>query len=191
MKNILLSLFLLTVTLHAEAQSRFTKTYKFGDYTVHTDYRKASIRISRGSQTIYYDGSGDGAGYEYIDTMTLNADNVPDFVFVYPMEEYAVIGLLVSIPTKPFYKSIDLADLFDPYDYDTTIRRAKDATLKELVLVDVNKDGKRDLLTNVLKKNGKLYPIKNWTDTFYNKQLRQIANGTPYKTKSNAVFLDQ
>ncbi len=54
---------------------------------------------------------------------------------------------------------------------------------------DVNKDGKKDVLCNVLKRKGKHYTIKNWTDTFYYADLKQIAEGKPYETHSKAIFL--
>jgi hypothetical protein len=166
---------LLSASTCCAAQSSPQHEWHFGAYTVRAGEcaTNTALTISRGSDTLYYNCGGDGFGYTIVDTISLNNDSLPDFVYAYQMEEYTVIGMLVSRPGKKHYLDIDITYDFDPQTYDTTI--AKDAVIQTLVLRDINNDGRRDMLINSLA--GDNYKIPHWTITLYNSQLRDIAAG--------------
>jgi hypothetical protein len=185
--HLLMPLFaLLSVTANCLVQSSEQHEWHFGAYTVYAGECavNTALTITRGRDTLYYNCGGDGMGYTMVDTINLNNDTLPDFVYAYTMEEYTVIGVLVSRHGKTHYQDVDVIDVFDPITYDTTI--AKDAVIRTLWLCDINNDGRRDILVNSLA--GSNYSIPNWTKVIYNRQLRDIATGRLKRDKKGRLF---
>lgn len=164
--------------IFAFGQDSSNRTYDFGRFAVKTGdcKRNTQIEVFDGGRRIYHDCSGDGYGYLQVDSLYLNSDALPDFVFAYAMEEYTVIGLLVSSESEPKYRKVDIGILFDPQTYDSVLLD-KNETIRQFVLKDANNDGRKDLITNLLLRNGAICAIKNWTDTTNYNDLRQKAKG--------------
>ncbi|MCX6232099.1 MAG: hypothetical protein NTZ33_11200 [Bacteroidetes bacterium] len=193
MRNLILFGFLSLILFKSLGQdsSDYIRTYKFGNYTIKTAYCKEnpSIEIIQNGNTIYYDCSGEGYGYTDIDTLTINSDKLQDFIFCYKMEDYTIVGIFVSTDKSPFYRDVDIVYVFAPdiygyYEYK------KGEILKIYILKDINKDGKRELITNVIERKGHTYPIKNFTDTISNKEIMERIEGKIKEPFSRAIFLD-
>lgn len=175
MKYILLiTLIVISLTAKAQDQSPFVKTYRFGDYTVQTGFCDYTSKIE-----IHYKDSliskycvGEGGGYSQVDTINLNNDNIPDFICSHSQEDgYFYIELMVS-NNRYSYKKIDVDWEFnDPYIYQDQFSNTDYQKLVDFRLIDIDSDGKTDVLFNILDDGGKLRAIKG-TDTVYHKELQ-------------------
>ncbi len=111
-----------------------------------------SYRVFKGKELLYDNHTGDGFAYFSVDTLFLNSDHIPDFIFGYKMEDYSVIAALVS--TGPGnYKELDIIHIFDPLTYDST-HPADNDSLYTFILKDVDNDNRRDIVTNVVISTG-------------------------------------
>lgn len=192
MKMLLLTFFILYFSEDSICQNKYTKKYYFGLYSVETGFcnEMTGIKVYNENKLFYSNCFGDGAGYDNVDTMKLNTDSIPDFIFSYQMGEYTWIGMLVSQIDKK-YTYIDVLDVFDPYTYDSVIKQKKGEQLCSYVLMDVNNDGTKDIVTNIVLSQGKYISINNWTDTIYNVELVARAQGKITKPHSKGVLLSK
>jgi hypothetical protein len=126
-------------------------------------------------------------GYCGIDTITLNADKLPDFIYCYQMEEYMTIGLLIS-DEKHSYKNIDVINVFSPEIGENFVLN-KNEILKDYILKDINGKGRPSLLTNVIEKEGMCFPVKNFTDTIPYSELQARAEGKLKGLRSRGILL--
>jgi hypothetical protein len=190
MKNLILISLVFLCFISANGQKQYKEMYKFGSYTVKTDQSGGSMDISifKNGKSIYY-FSGDGMGFYDVDTLTINSDTLPDFIYNYDMEDYTSVELLVSSTKTPYYKEIDIIYVESPEIYGN-ITLAKGEEIKPYILMDINKDGRKDLLTNLIKRKDKFFPIKNFSDTLFYRELKDRANGKITKLRSRRVFLD-
>lgn len=162
---------LLALCSFAPADSDLSKTYSFGSYTVVTGFcgEQSQISIVKSDKVIFKDCSGDGF-YSLVDTLNLNTDNQPEFIYAYASEDFYTIGILAS--GNNTYRKISLPKQHtSPNSFMLDMAMKKEEQEIEFILTDVNKDGKKDLVAN-LKLNGKTYSaVRNYTDTIYNKDL--------------------
>jgi hypothetical protein len=180
---ILFALFFFIAGIKCKSQD-FIKVYNFGDYRVETGFCKSntSLKIYKQNKIVYSDCSGDGVGYFLVNTMYLNNDNVPDFIFGYKMEDYSLVGLLLSKNTSPFYGSIDIKEIFDPLTYGN-IKISKNETIKPLILRDIDNDGRKDILINIIENNNNksVKVIKGFTDTISYIKLKRFLSKNAIK----------
>ena len=192
MKKLILINLAFLCFVFANGQEQYKETYKFGSYAVKTGdcENNSSIGIFINGKSIYYSCGGDGMGYYDIDTVTINLDTLQDFLYQYDMKDYTSIGFLVSSSEDPCYKHVDVINVFSPECYgDVTL--SKGEVLKSYILIDVDKNGKIDLLTNVIKRKNKFFPIKGFTDTLLYQELRNRAYGAFTEPRSRGIILDE
>jgi hypothetical protein len=168
MKQILLfalaSIYLLPI---AQAQNPVTHTYNYGDYRLETGYcdYNSKLEVFHKDKSVTKFCNGEGGGYILADTLNLNNDNRPDFICSHMQEDgYSYIVLLVS--ENETYRFVDP----DIYCSDLITREIvhpeDDEYLKEFAVVDVDSDGKPEVLLNVLEKDGQIVPLAvRGTDT--------------------------
>jgi len=173
-KLIFICFFILNISFSAE-QYEFTKIYTFGDFIVETGFcnKHISIRISEKSKVLFFEDCSLDGVYCDIDTLFLNFDKLPDFIYCYNLEDYSIIGVLISDTIYPYYRKVDLIDVFSPEIYGN-INLSNDETLKEFVLFDINNDNRKDIITNVIKRGTNLYPINPFSDTLSYYQIRNM-----------------
>ena len=171
-------------------QDRQKQKYTFGNFSVETDtcHNGASIKINASDKIIYKKCFSDVFRFENIDTLNINSDKKTDFVYCYQMEEYAVVGILVSDKDK-VYKNIDVVYVFDPETYNN-ISLSKDEVLKEYILKDIDGDKRNDIITNVIIKEGKIRAVKEQSDTITYKQIQRLLKQKTVKPISRGIFLD-
>ena len=157
MKTILLIIliFKICISPHAYQESLLAdqKKIDFGNYTVITGScdKGSAIEIFDGGKSIYNSCGGDGM-YIDIDTMDINKDKIPDFVFVYAFEDGSTLGMLVSTREKKRYKNLNLCDdLFNKFDCSTEPYKPDDNRLKDFIIADIDKDGNKDIITIAIK----------------------------------------
>lgn len=172
----LLAVILLLSSCTVPAQDT-ARTWRFGAYSFHSGYcgSNTSTTILRDADTLYYRCAGDGTGYIIVDTISLNNDRRPDFAYVYMMEEYAVIGLLVSHP-RGGYKNIDISYVFEFEPSLYKVAMPLDGVIAPMALWDIDGDGRRDMIIAGLDKK-KGYTIPGYTQTINYTRLRSIAHG--------------
>ena len=156
-----------------------TGNYKFGNYSVQTGFDKdnPTVQIYKGEELLYDNHSGDGIAYFSIDTLSLNNDNIPDFIFGYQVEDYSVVGALVSTKSNANYKEVDILNVFDPLTYEKT-NLTKGDSIYTFILKDVNNDNRRDIITNVINNTGDhtWRATQTQTDTIMNAQIISLVN---------------
>lgn len=168
----------LLFTVHATYGQDTAKNWRFGAYSFRS--YDTSITILRDNDVLYHSSGGDPVGYIFVDTLSLNKDELPDFAFAY-VDEYYSIDLLVSQP-RGGYKNIHVTDFFEfePSVYHTTLPEG--ATVVPLRLRDINRDGKRDMLIGILDRETG-YAIPRYTQTIRYDELRNIAAGKKPKKR--------
>ena len=179
-KSILIILFfLMSCELTQSQQLTQVRKYQFVNYSVQTGYNKdnPAIQIYKGKELLYDKHSGDGMACFSIDTLSLNNDNIPDFIFGYQMEDYSVVGALVSTKSNANYKEFDIINVFDPLTYENTALMKGDS-IYTFILKDVNNDNRRDIVTNVINNTDDhtWRATKKQTDTILNAQIISMIN---------------
>lgn len=170
-----------------KTSGQYSNIYKFGLYTVETAQRvaKSSIKINKNGKGFYISCSDNGVEYTQVDTLALNNDDIPDFVYAYRSKEYTTIGLLVSTTDSIKYKKLDVKFMFEP-------AKKNMATYRAFILKDVNNDGYKDLVLNVLQdKTGNYHPIKKSSDTVNYLQLKHRAEGKITNTEFEGIYFDK
>lgn len=163
----LLTLICTCLLSDTQAQNPVTHTYNFGDYRLETGYCDyySKLEVFYKDKSVAKVCNGEGGGYILADSLNLNNDGQPDFVCSHKQEDgYSYIVFLVS--QKGGYRFVDpdiyCSDLImrgieNPEDYNYH---------KEFAVVDIDSDGKPEVLLNVLEKNGKLASLPSrGTDT--------------------------
>lgn len=168
---IILAVLLCSFTLPQQG-NEFVKTYNFGSLTVKTGFcgQQSQIEILKSGTTVFKKCGGDGL-YSRVDTLHINNDREPDYVFSYILEDYFNIGLLVSDNKGGYtYKILD-KEHYSPRAFSLDLAFDKNKQEVEFIITDADKDGRKDIVAN-LHYDGKHYsPVKNYTDTINNKQL--------------------
>ncbi len=113
-----------------------------------------------------------GFHFDQIDKIDIDADGILDFIYSLQMDDYSIIGILVSNSKIPYYKSFDIIDVSSAQLYANT-PLAKGEKLKQFLLIDNNKDGEKELLTNVILKKDKVVPIENFSQTLTLRDIRK------------------
>ncbi len=140
------------------------KLFRFNDYTAVSGYTSDRARSSLGlfykGKEIYYESSADGY-YDTVLQANFNGDEIPDFLVSYTYEDGASwYGLLSSSTTTFSTKHLldDWSDMYCLEGVDTLMK------IEPLQLVDLNGDGKDDLIVNLVKINETVLAI-SCTDT--------------------------
>lgn len=157
-----------------QSGSEFIKSYNWDTYSVKTGYceQQSQIEVQKLGAVIFKHCGGDGL-YSLVDTLYINSDNEPDFVFSYILEEYFNIGLLVSDNKGNYtYKLLD-KEYFSPATFSLDHAFNKNKQEVEFIITDADNDGLKDIVVN-LHYDGKNYSqVKNYTDTLYHNHLQQ------------------
>jgi hypothetical protein len=175
MRLIAILLLLFPLYTYATAQSNPKKNYRYGAYIVKMNYcsENSSLEILKDDKQLYYTCSGDGL-YYYIDTLSLNDDGIPDFITGYQMEDYVVLSVLVSAVNNS-YKDIEIAEIMLADIYSNT-HLSNGEVYRDFKLTDIDKDGKKDIITNIIiDAAGNIKPT-DMTETMLHNELRRIAN---------------
>jgi len=116
---------------------RWNNTYKFNDYTVITNRSGycPSIKILKNNDSIFYFCEGEEFGYHDIDTLSINYDTLPDFMFCCDVEDATTVGMFVSTMKSPLYERRDFIELLSPEIY-WDIKLSKSEELKHYILMD-------------------------------------------------------
>lgn len=136
-----------------EKPLQYEKRWNYGQVTVVTGFDAQSpvIKILQGGVQVFSKKGGDAA-YGEIDTLDINKDGMMDFVFESRYEDGSTVGMLVSVKKKHTYKIYNIADdILNKYDCSTAPYDQGDTRLKSFILVDVDKNGKRDIVTMALR----------------------------------------
>ncbi len=157
---VLLTLVCICLLLTVYGQNLVTHIYYFGDYRLETGYCDyySKLEVFHKDKSVTKFCNGEGGGYILADTLNLNNDNRPDFICSHMQEDgYSYIVLLVS--ENETYRFVDP----DIYCSDLITREIvhpeDDEYLKEFAVVDVDSDGKPEVLLNVLEKDGQIVPL--------------------------------
>jgi len=156
--------FLLSTT---RAQNPVTYTYNFGDYRLETGYCDyySKLEVFYKDKRVTKFCNGEGGGYILVDTLNLNNDGLPDFICSHKQEDgYSYIVFLVSqnegyrfVDPEIYCSDLIIQGIVNSEDYNY---------LKEFAVMDVDSDGKPEVLLNVLEKNGQLVSLSSrGTDT--------------------------
>lgn len=140
--------------------------FQFNDYTFVCGYSSDSVRSSLGlfyrGTEIFYESSADGF-YDTVMQANLNGDEVPDFLVSFTYDDGAsLFGLLSSSTTTYSIKHLftDWSEVYCLEGADTLMN------ILPLQLVDLNADGKDDLIVNLVKMNETVVAI-SCTDTVF------------------------
>jgi hypothetical protein len=140
------------------------KIFKFDNYTFVSGFPNDSVSASLGlfynETEIFYETSYDGF-YDTVMIANLNMDGTPDFLVSFAYEDGAsLFGLLSSSKT-----TFSIKNLFDEWS-DVYCLEGGDTLMKiiPLQIVDLNNDGKDDLIVNLVKINETVLSI-SCTDT--------------------------
>lgn len=140
-----------------EKSFQYEKQWKYGNFTVITGFDKSEpvIEIFKANARFFFKKGGDGA-YGNIDTLDINRDGIPDFVFETKYEDGSTIGIIVSVRNKSNYRIYNIADdILYKYDCSTAPYDQSDSRIKSFIVTDIDKNGKRDIITMAIRnKNG-------------------------------------
>lgn len=153
MKTIFIILFPLLIT-SCYSQNEIKFKYNFDRYDLHLGYCDCNslIELYMDKILIFRSCGGDGQ-YELIDTLKINDDDDPDFLFILQSDDYFTVYSLISEENKKYslvrYKDFSYGDIYCNVGSNH---------IKYIYLQDVNKDGKKEVLINVLvdKKSGEI-----------------------------------
>lgn len=131
-------------------------------YTLVTGFSKdkSSLGLFYGEKEIFYQTASDGS-FDIVLTANLNNDGITDFLITFVYEDGPTLVALTSQSVGVFsYKTI--VDQFD----DTNCNVAMDTfrNILPLLVKDVNRDHRDDILVNVVKINNSIMAIP-CTDT--------------------------
>jgi hypothetical protein len=175
MRSYILCYLLITFCVTCKAQkSTVSQKYYFKNFLIETDSCKdgANIKILKNNKTIYKKCFIDGFRFDQIDKIDINGDGILDFIYSLQMDDYSIIGILVSNSKIPYYKSFDIIDVSSAQLY-ANVALTKGEKIKPFLIVDNNKDGEKEMLTNVIVKNDKITFIKNFSQTLTLKDIRK------------------
>lgn len=177
----LIGLFTLLLTglhLSAQTESPFVNTCFFGEYRVETGFCEYNSKLG----VFYRDKpvalfcNGEGGGYSFVDTINLNNDDQPDFVCSHHQEDaWFYIVLLVS--QKAGYRFVDIGAEYMSVEVYGNLQNEDEQFLRDFRIKDVNGDGRQDIVLNVLEKDGKMIPVKDFTDTRRHNDLVKAISG--------------
>jgi hypothetical protein len=126
--------------------------------------------------------------YKKFDTIFLSEKRIA-FIYSFAMEDHTEIGMIAKGRNRhDRYKNYNIAIVLDPTTYNDVVLTDKEKILPFL-LIDSRKRGHKDIVTNVIEKNGNHYGIKRVSDTISFETLKNIAAGKKYKVTSKAIFL--
>lgn len=105
----------------------------------------SSIEIIENGKRIFYSCDNDGAYFE-VDTIDINKDKKRDFIFIYSYDDYSTLGAIVSVGNE--YKKLCIMDnLYNKHDCSVEPYEVGDEKIKRFVIIDINEDGKKDVVT--------------------------------------------
>jgi hypothetical protein len=187
---IIISLTLIMGFKYVKGQQQINQKYLFGKFAIETDTCKigASIKVSEMSKVIYKECFQDANQIIGVDTINLNSHRIQNFVYCCEMEEYSVVGVIISDKEK-VYRNVDVIYVFSPEIY-SNIKLGKNEIIKEFILKDVDGDKKQDIITNVIFNGKEFKTIKGQSDTITYKKLLKILNQKDFHPISRGVFLD-
>ncbi len=134
---------------YKESSIKNENKFSFGEYIVVTGScdKGSIISISRRGKNVFRSCRGDGK-YAAIDTMDINQDKKMDFVFSYAFDDYSSLGIIVSTRGRGRYEIISIEDdLYSDQDCSVEPYQVNDVRIKDFILTDFDKDGKKDILT--------------------------------------------
>lgn len=172
MKKLILNFFVLTLWLSCNNRS-IIKESKIKEVI----FKKTNcdggtqIEITNKSKILYQKCFIDILNIGNVDTLHINSDNEPDFVCTLQMEDHFTICVLVSEIKS--YKAYELTDAMDAQLYSLVSIEDK-KLVKEFILKDIDGDGIKEILVNVISRKDKIIPIKNFSDTISVDQIRTM-----------------
>lgn len=155
------------------------RQYLFKPFIIETDTCKygANLKLSLKNKIVYDTCFTEVFFIGKVDTLRINDDNIPDFLFTLQSEDYSTLQSLIY--SNGLFKSYSISDINSVELYSNEVLQGD--SVEEFVIVDLNKDNVKEVLTNVfIRKDGKIELIKNFTDTITYKELQERAEG---KTK--------
>jgi len=164
-----------------EKPLQYEKRWNYGKFTVVTgfDEQNPVITILQDDVQVFSKKGGDAA-YGDIDTMDINKDGMLDFVFESKYEDGSTVGMLVSVKKKQTYKIYNIADdILNKYDCSTAPYAQGDARLKSFVLMDVDKNGKRDIVTMAIRNKQGLMETTGCSIKILYEEIAKIASNKP------------
>lgn len=139
-------------------EKQSAKYFQKDDYTIVTGHsiKCSTMGLFISNKEIFFKTCIDG-DFDSVMTENLNNDNIPDFLFVEKYEDGRTLYALIS-KTKEKFNLKKITDNFDGVFCDTGISSDTLKLIQPLVTRDT-KDGKRKILVNYIKMNGKLLKI--------------------------------
>ena len=134
------------------------KYFQKDDYTIVTGYstKSATMGLFRDNKEILFKTCIDGS-FDTIMTENLNNDRIPDFLIGEKYEDGTTLYALIS-KTKDEFSVKKITDNFDGYFCDASASNDTLKFIQPLTFIDT-KDGKKEILVNYIKMNGKLFKI--------------------------------
>jgi hypothetical protein len=161
---------------------QYEKRWNYGKVTVVTgfDAQKPVIKIFQSGAQVFIKKGGDAA-YGEVDTLDINKDGMLDFVFESRFEDGSTVGMLVSVKRKHTYKIYNIVgDILNKYDCSTAPYDQGDPRLKSFVLVDIDKNGKRDIVTMAIRnKEGVIESTGCSKNILYEELEKAIVSASP------------
>lgn len=168
-------------TRPTEKPLQYEKRWNYGKVTVVTgfDAQDPVIKILQGGVQVFRKKGGDAA-YGDIDTLDINKDGMPDFVFESKYEDGSAVEMLVSVKKKNTYKIKNItSDILNKYDCSTAPYNQSDARLKSFVLMDVDKNGKRDIVTMAIRNKQGAIESTGCSKSILYEEIVKIASANP------------
>jgi hypothetical protein len=128
--------------------------YNFDRYDLLIGYCEYNslIELYKDKILIFRNCGGDG-DYEFIDTLKINDDDYPDFLFILRSDDYFTVYSLLSEENNK-YSQVRYKD----FSYGDIYCNVGSNHVKYIYLQDVDRKGKKEVLINVIvdKKSGKI-----------------------------------
>lgn len=144
------------------------KIFHFDNYTFvigNDSLKKPTINLYYKDSKILIPQHSDGF-YDTIIQVNLNGDGIPDFLVSYGFEDGAMLYGLVSKTHNSFIEKTILKEwssTYCPVGGDTILH------IQPLQIKDIDKDGKDDIICNLVKINNKTFAIPCTDTVFANK----------------------
>lgn len=128
------------------------------DYTIVTGYstKSATMGLFRDNKEILFKTCIDGS-FDTIMTENLNKDRIPDFLIGEKYEDGTTLYAFIS-KTKDEFSVKKVTDNFEGYYCDASASNDTLKYMQPLTFIET-KDGKKEILVNYIKMNGKLFKI--------------------------------
>ncbi|ODT57215.1 MAG: hypothetical protein BGP01_05955 [Paludibacter sp. 47-17] len=153
MKTIIFLFFYLLMT-SCHSQNDIKIKYNFDRYDLLIGYCEYNslIELYKDKILIFRNCGGDG-DYEFIDTLKINDDDYPDFLFILRSDDYFTVYSLLSEENNK-YSQVRYKD----FSYGDIYCNVGSNHVKYIYLQDVDRKGKKEVLINVIvdKKSGKI-----------------------------------